>query len=56
MTLEYKPHRKSWCHVKIFSVECEHWTLFRNKYAAISDKNRTKQRFTTLEFYLKFGL
>ena len=38
MTLEYKPHRKSGCHVKIFSIECEHWMLFCNKYAAVSDK------------------
>lgn len=29
-TLAHKHPRKSWCHLKIFSVECKHWMYFHN--------------------------
>ena len=38
MTLAHKCHINLWRHMKLFSVECKHWMLFRNMYASISNK------------------
>jgi hypothetical protein len=36
--LAHKRHKILWRHMKLFSVERKHWTLFHNMYASNSNK------------------
>jgi hypothetical protein len=47
-TLAHKCHKNLWCHMKLFSIERKHWTLFRNMYTSTLDKIQK-------EFFSKVG-